>query len=434
MVLVIFALLIMVYSLKSLKRGFCLYLMFLIVGMFEAPFITLGGKSLSIGFFMSLFFCALYCTKIKDKTRFPFFKPFLAIVLSLFITCFYAVAGFVPESLRALDIIFREIITVWLAWKILDDERDLFFLIKGMTFVFCLVCLYGFFEYITQSNPIVEYKSGLLEGGITLYSSTTEAATRGYRLISFMEHPIGAGMTMGLFVIFVMVSRNYFDQKYPRNYVFFSYIVSFLCVMCAILTKMRASLVFIFIGCLSIINIKKKRFYLTFFILVVCALLALPLYSKYLNLILWMFNENAASRLGGSSIEQRIGQLEACLKLMEMSPIGGLGERFKYYIRNAYTVAALGYESIWFEQMVKHGLVGVATNLYLAFFSIITIPRRYKSKPAFYLSLSYWVVYTLTCVPAFRTPLYYVLLFYFIKKTEAYKTERNQLLYKDRSV
>ena len=283
--------------------------------------------------------------------------------------------------------------------------------------------MYGIFEYYTKTNPFIDYKNDLLDGGIVLYSSTSQALKRGYRLISVMEHPIGAGMTLALFVIFICVTLVIYNEKFPRYYKFISIFSAILCVLCVILTKMRSCILFLIIGLMATINFNKKKFYKFILLGIILIGFAYPLLNDNINIFLSLFNKSAQKSVGGSSWEQRLSQLDAVVSLLKMSPIGGLGEKFESIVVNQYTVAALGYESVWFIQMTRHGIVGIFANLFLAYYSVIKIPGRYHSKPVFFLSLSYWIVYTLTSIPSFRTELYYLLLFYFIKKTDVYKKQ-----------
>ena len=75
---------------------------------------------------------------------------------------------------------------------------------------------------------------------------------------------------------------------------------------------------------------------------------------KYVELFLSLFSSKYQNGVKGSTVDQRLSQLNAVYHLMKMSPIGGLGERFGDYISNQYTSAALEYESIWFDVMAKH--------------------------------------------------------------------------------
>ena len=96
-------------------------------------------------------------------------------------------------------------------------------------------------------------------------------------------------------------------------------------------------------------------------------------------------------------------------------------EKFADYIANDFTEMALAYESVWLEQMSKHGLIGIGANIILMVYSIFVVPRKFKSKEMLWLSLAYWGIYTMTSVPTFRTSLFYLLLIYYIKSSEMYK-------------
>lgn len=425
MVFNVIALLILLYSFINLKKGFVLYLMFQIVGLTSTVFLKFGSVNITIGMFMDLFYLLAYCCKHNrfKSIVFPWRRPFFVILFSWILTCFFSVAGFVGEFTRACSNLLQDIVFIWLIWKMIDTRKDLLLLIKGMTVTFFVTSLYGLYEYIAKTNPIVNYKSTLVDGGITLYANTVEAAARGYRMISFMEHPIGAGMTFALFVTFVLVSNLCYREKYTKNYKIFTVFVLVLCILCVILSKMRSPLVFLFIATLGVVDFRKIKFYKLLLICLVGTVAIMPFMGNYINIFLGIFSEKASTKIGGSSIEQRLSQLSAVWHLMLMSPIGGLGEKFKNFISNQYTRAALSYESVWFEQMVKHGIVGVIANVYLAYYTVIKIPRIYKSRQAFFLGLAYWITYSLTSIPAFRVSLFYLLLFYFIKKSDVYKEE-----------
>ena len=377
-----------IFSFVNYKKSMVL---FLILRLFWHPSIVIiqgdSIPSITLSLLMDIVFLISFFSSKRNtdysKVKFPYTMPLTIIAVSYFLTCFFSVAGFGSELTRAISMILENIVFIWLIWKSFDTEKDLNCIIKYFSISFFVITLYGIFEYYTKTNPFIDYKNDLLDGGIVLYSSTSQALKRGYRLISVMEHPIGAGMTLALFVIFICVTLVIYNEKFPRYYKFYKFIL----------------LGIILIG------------------------FAYPLLNDNINIFLSLFNKSAQKSVGGSSWEQRLSQLDAVVSLLKMSPIGGLGEKFESIVVNQYTVAALGYESVWFIQMTRHGIVGIFANLFLAYYSVIKIPGRYHSKPVFFLSLSYWIVYTLTSIPSFRTELYYLLLFYFIKKTDVYKKQ-----------
>lgn len=416
--------LILLFSLKDFKRGFMFYLVYQIFWYPGALLFDIGF-SIIISMALNILFFILYLTR-KHKQRhirMPYTFPILAIIFSLFITCFTAVAGFSSEFSRMISNICQEYLVIWITWDIIEDKEDFNFLFRMITFVILAACLYELLEYILQTNFLLDYKSTLSKEGIVQYKNTLyEARTRGYRASSFFEHPIGAGMNLGMYFVIVHTVLIYYKTKLPLKWL--AIFTSILCILGIIFTKMRAGLVFVAIASISLIDFKKKWFYELTLLFFIGILLIFPIIQNNLYILLSLFSESARVTAGGSSISMRLSQLEAITQLMMLSPIGGLGEKFGSYISNQYTIAALSYESIWFEQMARHGILGVIANIILAYYSIIKLPKKYKSKPAFFLSLAYWITYTLTTIPSFRTPLYFVLLFYYIKSSNIYQKNR----------
>ena len=116
----------------------------------------------------------------------------------------------------------------------------------------------------------------------------------------------------------------------------------------------------------------------------------------------------------------RFDQLDAIYRIMLEAPITGLGENFERFYKGIYAARAMGYESLWFEQMAKHGMMGVAAYLVMIFYSVYKIPKKYQSKEIFFILLSYWMTYSLTSTPYFRTYLLYGIVFFFIKSSQRY--------------
>ena len=149
-------------------------------------------------------------------------------------------------------------------------------------------------------------------------------------------------------------------------------------------------------------------------------LLLAPLFSDYTNNIMSLFDSKAQEKVGGSNAEMRFEQLAAAIKLMSQSPILGLGYKFMNVMNTSLVSALLGLESMWFRILTQFGMLGVVANLYLAYYSLIKIPKLYKSRPLFFLSLAYWVTASLTSVPGMKMYFYYFVLIVFIKMSDFY--------------
>ena len=355
----------------------------------------------------------------KAKTPFPFRLPFILIFFSYFLTCFFALSGFALEFARAFGHILRNYIFIWILWDTIETEKDFQYLFKGITLIIFLASIYGIIEYFMQSNPLLNYKVILSSNTISLYNAN---GPRGYRLVSFFEHPIGAGMTLGLYTIFALIL--WINKKEHKAINYFSLITALLCLPCIILTKMRSAILFIVILAISLANfknLKKKRAFYLLILLILCTPMIFVVLQQNINLILNLFSKNTSS-IGGSSLTMRLTQLNAIFNIFKISPIAGLGETFREYItRSIYTDAALGYEGLIFEKATMHGIIGIIVFVIFIYYTIYKVPKYYKSREARIFALAYWIVYLFSSIPSFRISIFFLAEFYFIKSSAVYK-------------
>jgi hypothetical protein len=426
MILITIGFIIMLIGLINLKKGYYMFLVYQIYALGTAEIVNIEGfPTITIEMLMSAWFVGLFLIKRKKyqraKNKMPYQIPICLIFISMFVTCFTGVAGFFYDFTRMLSVVLTDFSTVWLTWYLVETEQEFKYLIRWYTVIFFVAAMFGFTEYFLQTNYLVSYKSILKEGGIDTYSMIdgVNYRSRGYRMMSVFEHCIGAGMTMGLYSVLI-IGMVVSDRKIPRKQ--FAMFTAIICLPCVFLTKMRSAMLFTFLAAVSVVDFKKKKFMKVAFVTAVLILVSYPLWSEYLYLIISLFNQKMQSSAGGSNLTMRLEQFEAVKQLMMMSPIGGLGEKFSQYISNKYTSAALGYESIWFQQMVKHGLLGVITYIFFIIYSVVIIPRKYKSKEVFWIMVAYWVTNTVTSIPSFRSSFFYFILFYYIKHSKKYGT------------
>ena len=422
MLLIGTGLVILIYGLYDFKKAFLLFMLYQIFWYSGAQLIHVRGlPTITQGLMMWIGFTILFLLNKKKYTAckepFPYAGPLILVAVSSILTCFVAVAGFGKEITRAVNLILQNVVVVWIAWNVIETKEDFKFLFRGFTVIFFAAALYGLWEYMTRDNGLVAHKLTLTADAFNLYDMN---GARGYRVMSFFEHPIGAGMTMGLYVVFLFTALIRYRERLPFQRL--AILTAFLCLPCLVLTKMRASLFFTVIASLGFVDFRKRRFYKVMILGVLVGACAVPFLSDYRDLFFSLFSKAAQSNVGGSTSSQRFGQLRAVFELMKLSPVGGLGEKFGDYIENEYTAAALGYESLWFEQMARHGIVGVLSYLVLIYDSVVIIPARYRSKPLLFISLSFWLTYSLTSIPSFRWMIYYLVLFYYIKKSDVYQS------------
>lgn len=355
----------------------------------------------------------------------PYFQPLKMVAVAYLISTFFSIAGLSASISAYVKDICNMVLMPWMVWKVVNSREDFSFLIRGLCIAMAITCLYGFYEKIIQANPLVAYETTLVQDSSKVLDFRYDIDEyRGYRVQSVFEHPIGAGVNWAMFAVFSFFLATQYKQW--RQYKFALVTVGSMCTLCVFFTSSRGPLLFFIIAALLFVNFRSKKFYKLLFITIiaVCCLSFFVNDSFFYNL-LSIFDSSYQDKVGGSNADQRFGQLDAVLHLFWQSPIWGLGYKFFNVVQNADVRALLGMESIWFRVLTQFGLLGFLANIYLMYYSLIKIPRKFKRPPIFWISAAYWIVATMTSLPGYHSYLYYLIIFYFIKQNSFIQPERN---------
>ncbi|WP_099809640.1 O-antigen ligase family protein [Streptococcus suis] len=416
-----------IYAFFDFKRAIQLFTIYQII-WYPTVIFNIGSVSLGTNSVIPLLFAILFFFKrhqFNPATKFPFTVPFVLIILSYLFSCFTALSGLFPEFSRSLMRVFSVYIYVYILWNVIETDEDFAFIFKGTTYLIFISCIYGIIEYVTGNNFVLDYKINLSGNTIETYEGYT---LRGYRLTSLFEHPIGAGMTYGLYSIFTLsLFFNKAKLKFQSN---LALITAILCIPLIILTKMRTPILFTIIAGAILVKFSRyvRRKSVLLVLVVVMALIPILaiVISSNSALLTNLFSTGRSAEIGGSSLEMRLNQMVAIQEIVSSSPIFGLGETFRNSIvKNGLTNAALGFEGIIFEQWSMHGIFGLVTTAILIYTSVIKIPLVYRTKEVAILSLAYWIAYIVSSLPSFRIVFYYLFIFYFIKQSEKYRDHRS---------
>lgn len=417
MVLIVIGIIIGLYALIDYKKAFIWFMVYQLFVSYGIQLVKVDSLSIPLGTILSFLFLILYILKNKKtqknkntKDNFPFKVAFILIIISRIMTCFTALGTFSEEFTRAISFIFQNIINIYIAWDVFDSKEDYIYFFKLVTIVFFFASILGYVEYALQYNPYTNYEKNFIGEGINYYSIEQ---VRGYRLTSIFEHPIGAGMNFALYFVISMYLLINKGKNMPFRK--FSFITALMCLPLVFLTKQRSAMIFLILMTLSLVNIKKKSFYIFLIVSIITILLISPYISKYSYYLTSIFNETASEETSGSSIAMRLMQLNYSWELMKTSPLFGLGEKCTMYLSAYWIKRILVLESVWLEQMVKHGIFGIISYIVLAITFIFKIPKKYNIGKLKYVLIGFWIVYTTTTVPAFRLYLIYILIFYCIK-------------------
>lgn len=424
MIFILIGISIIIYSFFNFKKGFSLYLCYKLILVTNITVISTPGLPLlTLELAMTLVYIVLFLAHGSKFQRahmnFPFAVPFALYAGVLIISSIFSVAGMGAEASNLIKQLAENVLLVWMAWQVLETKEDFAFVFKVATLIILCSCIYGIIEYFIQRNPLTEYESTLnnsnaIDWG---YIATTG---RGYRVNSIFEHAIGAGMNWALYAVIVFILIQKKSATVGR--VIVPIITAVLCIPCILFTNSRSPLLFFAISLLAVVNFKSKRFYPLLLALVIGAAIAIPLLSdRITEVIMSLFDEDAANTVGGSSLEMRLDQFGAAFELLLQSPLFGLGPSFQDVMNNSLVQRLLGGESIWLQAIPQMGLIGLVAYIVQAFYFIVLLPKKFKSRQILFISLAYWVTYTITSIPGFNTMMFYLIIFYFIKSSEKYK-------------
>lgn len=428
MIFTLIGIILIIYSFKNFKKAFLWFLIFKLFLVTNITVVAVPGLPLfTLDLFLTMVFFLQYCRvrrKIPQQINFPYKKPFIFLLISWGMSTIFAYIGFIGAVSQFIQNVFQQIIFIWMLWELIDIKKDLDFLIKWLTISFLFICIYGIYEHQIQSNPLIEYEASLI-GDIDKAIKWTYDADigRGYRVQSVFEHAIGAGINWDLFIILIL--SLFVNYKYPiknKKIVFLSVL---LCFPCLLYTNSRGPIVFFILSGLSLINLKNRRMYFFLICIIMLFIILMPYLSEYSNNILSIFDSKKQEQVSGSNAEMRLMQMNAAVELMKESPIVGLGFKFMNVLNNSLTADLLGLESMWIRIMVQFGIIGIIANVYFAYYALIRIPKFFRSKSVFYISLAYWITASLTSVPGMLYYLYFLILIIFIKLSPTYMKMTN---------
>lgn len=422
MIFNVVGLFILLYAFVDYRKSFLMFLIFKMVLTGNILFLSLPGiPSLTMDLFMILFYLVMYYFLRKKKEysnqQFPLKLPFALILLSMCLSAYFSLAGLEIVATRTFSDYVTQYVFIIFIWKIVDNEKDYEFLIKGITVIVLFSAIYGMFEYVIQSNPLMEYEMSLVDDpdAVREMSYITDKI-RGYRVQSIFESAIGAGINWGLYVIWMFTLVIVYRYTLPwRKLVYTSILLSGVAIF---LVKSRSPIIFLLVGSLCFVNFKSKKFVRIFILGLVMTILLIPFVTQDIsNVVLSMFDSSYQKEVSGSSWDLRFRTLEACWDVAKQSVIFGVGIKFMSLLTDKTLIFELhGLESVWFVSVVYYGMFGVLTQMILAYYSIKKIPKKYNSKSARWLAVAYWITYTITTLPGMLVYLYYIIYFYYLKK------------------
>lgn len=383
--------------------------------------LRLAPPALSLQFVLDLIFVIYFLIYRRVKyVNFPFYHIYIFLFLILLLGVIVSPLSLSQVLFHAIKIIISYSVLVVFYFE-LRKKRDLQYstIVIGITFL--LLCLYAFVEYIYQENFLHEYiyltnDPEYLKGKLYL---THEVRYSSMRCSSLFPISISWGgfccLIMSFFSFLYVINR-----KKPSTIIY----ILFICVIafCVLISGSRASMVYFLIVFLALTTFLNKRIGL---ILSALSLVVLFWGSDFAELI-FKSMQSKSDIVMGSSIDLRLNQYDIAFKVLSDSPIFGFGIKGGT-IALKYNSDLLGSESIWLQQFISYGIIGVVFQflLYYNVYKIITEGLEWNKKVYSIFFLTGWIVFcTLTTSPGLSEPYFlsFVVLLIRYKKFKCYES------------
>lgn len=406
--LYLFFILILILSLKDLKKTILVYAPFKL--FFNSNVLLIPSPRLSFDAAVCLMFFILWLIKEKNKknNRFPLKYCFVFYGLTYSFSCFY------PEYAFSMlpDVICGILLYCYMFFNSLSSNIDIKFVIRSYILFTFILCGNGLLQYILHENPLDDLiKSWAINGnGFFSDNDLSRMGLQG-RVRSFIPHAITYGVAC--LSIFIMYMYFFFINKSFLKPKIYSIISVFLLlsgiILCGSRTPILGLIPFVFLFKYYLSYLKKS--FIIFTLIVFIAYFALYDYISYTFMSL--FDDDIAVEANGSNLDMRMGQLALSWWMMMKAPFFGNGAF--YDMQEVGGVEMFGAESVWFPIMAKKGLLGIISYVYLYIATFIVVRKMHNRIIVISFILSWLIMRTATSFVGLDDSMLFIFIFLFYK-------------------
>lgn len=392
-----------VLFLKDFRKGIIIYAPFKFAFSYGVPS-HIGKFELDSIFTISLF--VIWFFTIKGKTeKFPLTGAVVMAVIGVVANAFNP-----AFSITVLFDGLSPYLYLIMFFYVLKTENDLKLFVKVI----------GVYALILNINALTEW-AGYNVLGIALQTVMKEGTywandvvARGIfvRLHSFVPHSIGYGVeNMILFSFFLMLFLYGNKIIAKRKAVFLMGVT----IIGIYLSGSRSPLLGGVIILLPLL-LNKKMFNvknMSFAAFSVCVVAVFA--GGYISTMFDSLTSDADTDLGGaSSWDMRLGQLEYSVYFWMQNFWFGNGHAFDIFQGGTQYSSIFGAESVWFPLMMRQGLVGMVSYLYITIDACRKAVKVNNKTICMCLMLGWLVIDTATNLPGLSIllPLYFYIVYY----------------------
>lgn len=337
----------------------------------------------------------LLLTKVKLNRvdRYPFMMVSIMMITAYVFTNLFSGNPHWPTTALTLIGSYLMPIVLWYSLASSKSMKPFRAFIKCTYFFLWAIVVYAFFEFITDSNPFIEY--GLdneLFGPFVALSERYRFGIR--RLQSFMALNGALGIVCNLGAIFISYLLHKGDVFLTRQKLSAKILIVFL-ILVSLFTGTRSvyvgtviSLLYVMIG----YGIQLKRVVSILTLLAIALMVFAPFFTEIAS----SFTDTSST--DGSNADMRKGQFLTSFYYMMNAGLFGHGTSFTSDLMETNPGDIFGAESIWMPLMMNLGIYGVVSYLAFIIFIFYYCVKN-KNTACVFVLLSFILTKTLTSAP-----------------------------------
>lgn len=218
-----------------------------------------------------------------------------------------------------------------------------------------IICVYGLFTFIIQSNPIYDLISNSFSGDLGIWANVQE---RGYRVCSFLSNPIVYGGVMGMYSLIVL-------NVWKTNNKLFKYIVFALLLLSVLIANSRTSIFATLVAYILYFLLKNKLSYKNILAAFSAVIIVLIMYNQF-GFIRPMMDSaidlvtTGGVNTQGSTTDLKVQQWEVSLLSFYDAPFFGHGLSYFYEVMGnkdsfVYNPLIAGMEGYQYKLLIEQG-------------------------------------------------------------------------------
>nr|WP_319491757.1 O-antigen ligase family protein [uncultured Desulfobacter sp.] len=368
-----------------------------------------GGKVFAL---VSLFALLLLPFKVPPKkiiaNKYPFKLMTVFVVVSYMLS---NIPMFHPAG--TVNLLLTVYIYPVLLWICINSPDRLKLFVNVLIFSLSLFVIYGFYEVITSSNPVMNY---FVSHGIVMQQYSEGMRFGLKRLQSFAPYIGAAGTIAGMgFVTLLLLKRDFNKLFKLKNRIYLLLVGLFLCVF---FTGTRSVILGFAVGLFAFVDfryIAKKKVLMVMLVSTLMSLFFYQYTSGYIEQIIDSFTDTESVR--GSSQEMRRLQWIITKHYWKISPVIGNGFGFMFYVVSGKVRGIYGAESVWFPLFTDFGLLGCTAFILTIIMPIIKLIKM-KLKPIVFLILLFLVNKTFSSIPGISIGFHLIFVVFFVRLKE----------------